>query len=242
MLAPQPDLSIVCFYADLGRPYLHLMARMTASAKRVMPLAETVLITPTPAPEIGGLFDTVVDVSRHLKTTDKTVCFDRACATVSWQRLAERRTVYTDPDIEFHRPVEFDGSFDVGLLWRKRKADQPVNTGIVLAEPGCSEFWRTYGSVAANLPTALRSWWCDQLAYTVMLGIMHSAGDTVQAFDARVKLFEMTDHCTPREKATTDNPWAWHDKGKRKWTDEELVAMRARNDISPGHVMHREVA
>lgn len=212
-----PKLDLVCFYADLGRPYLDLMAKMTASAKRVMPYARTVLLTPTPSAELEALFDKMVDMSASMKTTEKTVCYDRAVSTVSWQAHTQNRTIYADPDIEFHREVVFDGSFDVGLLWRPRKPDQPINTGIVLAEPGSQQFWINYGAVAANLPLPLRSWWCDQLAYNVLLGTLHSAGNIIQAHDARVKLFLMSDHCTPREKATTDNPWAWHDKGKRKW-------------------------
>ena len=218
-----PSLDIVCFYSDLGRPYFDLMANMTASAKRAMPYARTVLLTPTPSKDLGALFDKMVDMSSDMQTTEKTVCFDRARSTVSWQAMTQNRTIYADPDIEFHREVEFDGSFDVGLLWRPRKPDQPINTGIVLAEPGCNLFWANYGAIAANLPNPLRSWWCDQLAYNVLLGTLHKAGDTVQAKDARVKLFLMSDHCTPREKATTDNPWAWHDKGKRKWGGLEVT-------------------
>ena len=134
------------------------------------------------------------------------------------------RTIFADPDIEFHREVEFDGSFDVGLLWRPRKPDQPINTGIVLAEPGFNDFWTHYGAVAANLPLPLRAWWCDQLAYNVLLGTMHKSGDVFQAYDAQVRSFsEMSAHCTPRDKATTDNPWAWHEKGKRKWTELEAA-------------------
>lgn len=219
---PQSPLDIVCFYADLGRPYLPLIETMTASAKRAMPYARTVLLTPTPSDELAVCFDKTIDLSPHMKTTEKTVCFDRATTTVSWQAHTESRTIYADPDIEFHREVEFDGTFDVGLLWRPRKPDQPINTGIVLAEPGSKAFWGRYGAIAANLPNPLRSWWCDQLAYNVLMGTLHKAGDTVQAYDARVKLFLMSDHCTPREKATTDNPWAWHDKGKRKWGDSHV--------------------
>lgn len=217
-----PELSVVCFYSDLGRPYLPKIELMTTSAKRVMPHARTILITPTPSAELNSMFDKVVDISADVTTTEKTVCYDRARSTVTWQALSQGRTIYTDPDIEFHREVEFDGSFDVGLLWRPRKPDQPINTGIVLAEPGCHKFWSHYGAVAANLPMPLRSWWCDQLAYNVLLGTLHKEGDTIQAYDARVKLFLMSDHCTPREKATTENPWAWHDKGKRKWGGEDI--------------------
>lgn len=218
-----PSLDVVCYYANLSRPYLPLIETMTASAKRVMPYAQLVLMTPTPSDDLCRLFDKTIDLSPNMVTTEKTVCFDRAKATVSWQANTQNRTIYADPDIEFHREIEFDGTFDVGLLWRPRKPDQPVNTGIVLAEPGFLTFWSHYGAIAANLPLPLRSWWCDQLAYNVMLGTLHKAGDTVQAYDARVKLFLMSDHCTPREKATTDNPWAWHDKGKRKWGSAEVA-------------------
>lgn len=217
-----PSLDICVFYADLGRPYQPLIEQMTTSAKRVMPYARTVLLTPTPSKALAACFDKTIDLSGEMQTTEKTVCYDRARSTVSWQAMTQNRTIYADPDIEFHREVEFDGSFDVGLLWRPRKPDQPINTGIVLAEPGSLTFWSHYGAVAANLPLPLRSWWCDQLAYNVMLGTLHKAGDTVQAYDAKVKLFLMSDHCTPREKATTDNPWAWHDKGKRKWGGQEI--------------------
>lgn len=214
-------IDIVVFYADLGRPYGDLLENCASSAKRAMD-CRTVLLTPTPNAKLGSMFDKMVDLSSHVQTTESSVCYDRAASTVSWQLMTKNKAIYADPDIEFVREPEFDGSFDVGLLWRKRKPDQPVNTGIVLAEPGQHEFWRRYGAVVANLPPVLRSWWCDQLAFSVVLGIIHQSGDIVQAFDARVKLFSMTDHCTPREKATTDNPWAWHDKGKRKWNGENV--------------------
>lgn len=222
-----PSLDVLCFYADLGRPYLPLMQTMTASAKRVMPYARTVLVTPTPDPALSRMFDKTVDVSAHMKTTEKTVCFDRATVTVSWQGQTENRTIFADPDIEFNREVEFDGSFDVGLLWRQRYPAQPINTGIVLAEPGSKAFWGHYGAIVANLPPALRSWWCDQLGFNVLMGTLHKAGDTIQAYDARVKLFDMHSHCTSREKVTTDNPWAWHDKGKRKWGDNPIPTIGA---------------
>lgn len=220
-----PSLDVCCFYADLGRPYMDAIETMTTSAKRTMPYARTVLMTPTPSPALAAHFDKTIDLSPYMRTTEKTVCIDRARSTVSWQALTENRTIYADPDIEFNREVEFDHTFDVGLLWRPRKPDQPINTGIVLAEPGQKDFWMHYGAIAQNLPAPLHSWWCDQLAFNVMLGTMHAPNDIIQAYDARVKLFLMSDHCTPREKATTKNPWAWHDKGQRKWNGNYVQPM-----------------
>lgn len=220
-----PKLDLVVFYADLGRPYLPLIRQCTDSAKRAMPYIRTVLLTPTPSDDLASCFDKTVNMSSDMATSEKTVCIDRVRATASWQALTENRTIYADPDIEFNREIPFDGSFDVGLLWRPRYPAQPVNTGIVLAEPGFKDFWAHYGAIAINLPVALHSWWCDQLAYTVMLGTLHKAGDTVQAHDARVKLFDMHSHCTSREKVTSENPWAWHDKGKRKWAGKEIQSI-----------------
>jgi hypothetical protein len=179
-----------------------------------MPYIRTVLLTPTPSDALVRCFDKTI--ISGTQTTAETVCIDRVKATVGWQSFTQNRTIYSDPDIEFNREVEF-GDFDVGLLWRPRYPAQPINTGIVLAEPGHPDFWRNYGAIAVNLPKNLHSWWCDQLAYTVMLGTLHKPGDTIQAHDAKVNLFDMHSHCTAREKVTSDNPWAWHDKGKRKW-------------------------
>jgi hypothetical protein len=63
----------------------------------------------------------------------------------------DRPCVFIDPDV-FQKPVEFPVMADVGLLWRATKPAQPVNAGMMLAKPGCEEFWNKYGSIAANLP------------------------------------------------------------------------------------------
>lgn len=217
-------IDICCFYADLGYPYLSHMETMTKSAKVAMPNARTVLLTPTPSIELRQLFDKTIDISVAMKTTQETICYDRARATVSWAANTKNSTIYSDPDIEFNREIEFDGSFEVGLLWRPRKPDQPINTGLVLSEAGCKEFWGRYGAIIANLPSSLHGWWCDQIGFNIMLGTLHKAGDVVQAHDARVKLFPMNEYCAPREKTTTDNPWAWHNKGRRKWTQGSKAA------------------
>lgn len=221
---PSPrDLTIMCFYADLGNPYFPLLRDMTQSAKAVMPDARTVLMTPTPTDELRGLFDKTVDLSSEMHTTKETVCYDRARATLSWQTMTQGSTLYTDPDIVFRKPVPFTEEFDVGLLWRKRKPDQPINTGLVLANPGALGFWRRYGAIVANLPTSLRAWWCDQLAFSVLTGVDHEPEDTIQVFDARVKLFDWLKACAPPEKGIID-PWALHMKGSRKWTELKETA------------------
>lgn len=214
----RPNLDFVCFYADLGNPYFQLIERMTNSVKAVMPEARTVLLTPTPSKALSDLFGKTVDLSSEMHTTKETVCYDRARATVSWQGVTQNNTVYTDPDILFRRRVPFTEEFDVGLLWRKRKPDQPINTGIVLTKPGCPAFWARYGAIVANLPASLRGWWCDQLAFSVLTGVCHETGDVLNLYDARVKLFDWLKACAPPEKEI-DDPWALHMKGQRKWED-----------------------
>ncbi len=214
MPAKQPE-DIVLYYADLGRHYMPCIQRLNWSVRRTMPDARLVLITPTPHKKFEPFFDKVVDVSKAMTTTDETVCYDRVRSMVSWQMMTTRTTLHVDPDLEFRRPVEFSDDWDIGLLWRKRKPDQPINTGMILAQPGHHEFWVQYGAIAANLPLKLRGWWCDQLAFSVMLGTLHKAGDTVQAHDARVKLIDWLGACAPEEKANPD-VWAIHFKGDRK--------------------------
>lgn len=208
---------LVLFYADLGRDYTPLIERMTSSAHKVMPHARRVLITPTPKPEFEPMFDKIVDISAYVTTTDASICYDRVSSIVGWQSQSRVNTIYVDPDLEFIRPVPDQWDYDVGLLWRKRKPDQPVNTGMIFAKPGCHEFWRRYGAIVANLPLSLRGWWSDQLGFSVLLGVMHQAGDVFQAYDAKVKLLDMTKTCAPTDKIDGD-VYAIHNKGQRKWT------------------------
>ncbi len=189
---------IVCFYAELGRPYLPLIERMTASAKAVMPDVRTVLLTPTPSAKLARLFDQVFVMPVEAK----------------WETLCLDRTIYADPDIVFQKSPEF-GNFDIGVAWRRAKPDQPVNTGLILAEPGNHKFWKHYGSIVGNLPPVLHSWWCDQLGFSILLGAAHQAGETLLIDEARVKLFDVDLICPKLEKATEES-WTVHYKGSRK--------------------------
>jgi hypothetical protein len=208
-MSPPPDL--VLYYADLGRPYLPLIERTIASARRVMPQSRLVLLTPTPTRDLTVLFDLVMEI--QAVTTPQTVCFDKVLGLCTWQAQMDRACAFIDPDLEFRKPIKFPDA-DVGLLWRKRSA-QPVNAGMILARPGCPVFWRKYGVTAATLPEVLRGWWCDQLALSVMIGALREPGETVQAHDAAVKLIPEEAACAPPEKATEDT-WALHYKGQRK--------------------------
>lgn len=207
------QLDLVCFYADLGRPYLPLIEQMTKSAKAVMPDCRTVVMTPTPSKELCRNFDLLVKL--EVPVDLKNLCLLKTRSIMTWQGQMDRPSVFVDPDLVFQKPIEFPVMTDVGLLWRSTKPAQPVNAGMILARPGCEEFWKKYGAIAANLPSSLRAWWCDQLAFSVMLGTMHHAGEMVCAYGANVKLIAEEDACAPPERAK-ESTWALHLKGKRK--------------------------
>lgn len=212
-------VDIVCYYADLGRPYLPLLKRMTESAKDVMPDARLVLLTPTPKDELSALFDGMVSLPS--KTNFANLCLERVRAMVSWMLVAENPAIFVDPDLEFHRPVEF-GNYDVGLMWRPQRPDQPINTGMILAEPHQNEFWRHYGQVAVNLPPQVHWWWCDQLAFALLTGVMHQPEDEMRIDGARVRLLDGAKLC-PASNKESKEAWAIHYKGSLKGPEWESI-------------------
>src|SRR5689334_1734740 len=100
--APRCMTDIVCYYADLGRNYGPLIERMAASARRVMPDARLVLLTPTET-ALGKHFDQVCKLP--CQTTFENLCMERARAMVSWMVATNDRAIFCDPDVEFRRPV-----------------------------------------------------------------------------------------------------------------------------------------
>jgi hypothetical protein len=102
-----------------------------------------------------------------------------------------------------------------GLSGGGGKPDQPINTGIVLAEPGRPIFWKHYGAIAMNLPVEIHGWWCDQLAYSVLLGAAHRHGDRLLIDDARVLLMDYRRACAKPDHATSET-WTVHYKGALK--------------------------
>jgi hypothetical protein len=207
----QQPKEIVCFYTDLGRPYLPLLKRMTDTAKSVMPYCKTTLLTTTLTEELGSLFDNNVQINLKCDATD--VCFVKSRAMITWQAQLKEPCVFVDPDIVFQNPIPAIDA-DVGLL-RTRKSAHPINSSFVMAAPGHHEFWKKYGNVVASLPTPLRSWWCDQLAFSVMMGSLIEAGKSVDAFGAKVALIPFEQACAEPERALP-GAWALHYKGSRK--------------------------
>lgn len=222
------SVDIVCFYVDLGRPYAPLLQRMAASAHAKIPDARVVLFTDQTTPDPGG-FDQVIRYPKVV--TRDNLCLERVRLIVSWMLGAQRPTIFVDPDIEFTGPVPLDGSFDVGLLWRK-KADQPVNTGAILALPGHDAFWKHYGTIAVNLPQQVHGWWCDQLAFALLTGVCHKPDDRIEVDGARVWLMDAYANCSEPESAKSGH-WALHYKGQRKGPGWESIFKSDAGNLSP---------
>lgn len=213
--------AIVCYYADIGNPYLPLMERMTASAKAVMPDAVTLLLTPTPTTECAKFFDEMIPIDKPFKREE--LCKNRAKSTTSWMmQNPVPPTIFADPDIVFKRPIEFTNGYDVGLMWRDDRPDQPVNTGIVVAQNYRPRFWKHYIEIAMNLPEPLHHWYADQLSYSLLTGVCRKPGDLFMVDDARVQLLDMATHC-PTPDLDVPSAWAVHHKGRRKGAGWEKV-------------------
>jgi hypothetical protein len=230
-------IDVVCYYADLGRPYQPLMERMCASAHAVMD-CRTVIMTPTPRDWMGGVFDTVVPhQSLSYKVVNRdNLCQQRAEAMMSWGALCNRETIFVDPDLEFRAAPRW-GDWDIGLLWRKEKMAMPVNTGAILCRPGFPKFWERYGNTAVNLPARIHGWWCDQIGFSVMLGSLHEPGAVIDCLGARVALLNAADNCHV-PKAATSEAWAIHLKGKLKGDGFADVLA---DDFAASHLSHLRV-
>jgi hypothetical protein len=210
-------IDVVCYYADLGRPYRSLMERMCASAKQHI-RCRTVILTPTPMEWMRQVFDTVAphQSASYKEVTKDNLCQQRAEAMMSWGAYCNRPTFFVDPDLEF-RAMPALPEADLCLLWRNDKLAMPVNTGFIATSPfdGQKDFWLVYGNTVVNLPTRIHGWWCDQLGFSCLLGNQHKPGDRLKVLGAEIALLDAREHCDVPENAS-EKAWAVHYKGNRK--------------------------
>jgi len=208
-----PGIDLICYYADFGLPYRDAIERLVATAREVMPEMNLVLLSPNAAAWCIDLFDEH-HVTPNMPTVD-TLMLERLRAHISWFIGTTRRTVVVDVDIAFRHPVVFDGSFDVGLTWRDNRPDQPMNAGLILVEPGQRAIWSHYANVAVNLPSMLHRWWVDQMAFCLLLGVCHKAGEVLSVDGARVALMDSR-HVSDVPERIMEDAWTVHHKGPRK--------------------------
>ncbi len=206
-------MDVVCYYADFGRPYAALLQRMADSAKRVMS-CRTVLLTPTPGCDGAQYFDLVAETDEVERLGDTALISKARCrANLRWLLNTDRLTICCDPDIEFVAPPHIAANASIGVIWRQ-KPDQRVNAALWWTRSFLPKFWLHYGAVVESLPAEMHAWWADQMAFTILLGSYHEAGDIVNCGGTRVRLMDGDDVALP--EARTDRTWAIHYKGQRK--------------------------
>lgn len=215
-------MNVVCFYTDLGLPYQPLIERMCMSARINIPGARLTCLTPTPVRWME-CFDHILEIESKTPVTRDNLCLVHSQAVAGYAQAIMEDTVFTGPDVVFRRPPPF-GDWDIALQWRKR-ADQPVNNGVVLTRPGQNAFWVHYAHVCRALPEAVRGWWCDQLAYSLLTGVCHEAGETLTIDGSRVHLMEAAANCDVPEHAKP-TAWALNYTGKRKGGEFKQIFSR----------------
>lgn len=209
-------VDVVCYYADFGLPYREHVIRHARSIKKVMPEARSILLTPN-AVDLSPYFNHVIVTEQEAKW--ETLMADRTMAHIRWAIGTDRKTIFSDCDLEMLRAPEFDGSFDVGLLWRGRdRADMPVCASMILMEPNLLEFNRLWAEIVYNISAPVKQWWADQISLSLITGVTRQKGDTFLVEDARVKLLDYN-LCADKPRKVTEETWALHRKGaeKGKW-------------------------
>lgn len=213
----QDDVDVVCYYSDMGLPYREHVIKFARSVKNVMPNSRRILMTPN-AVDLSSYFNHVVMMEEPAAWD--TLMADRTIAHIRWAAGTNRRTVFCDCDLEMLKPPVFDGSFDVGLLWRGRdRPDMPICASMILMEPGLAGFNQLWAEIIVNIPDPVKRWWCDQISLSLMTGVTHSKGDILEVEGARVKLLDYA-LCADKPEKVTKDTWALHSKGakKGKWS------------------------
>ncbi len=206
-------VDVVCYYADFGLPYREHVIRHARSVKRVMPEARSILLTPN-AVDLSPYFNHVIVTEKEANW--ETLMADRCLAHIRWAAGTDRRTIFSDCDLELLKPPVFDGGFDVGLLWRGRdRTDMPICASMILMEPNLTEFCRLWAEIVVNIPDPIKQWWCDQISLSLITGVTHQKGDLLSIEDARVKLLDYA-LCADKAEKVTEDSWALHQKGSKK--------------------------
>lgn len=208
-------MRVVLFYVDYGKPYLPLIEQMCESAREHIPEAKLTLLTDGPT-QAAKFFDDIVELD--IKIPPETLCKDRARAMVSWMKHTKEDTIFVDPDVVFLKRPVFHEAANVQLLWRP-KPDQPINTGLILAKPGPMKFWERYGTVAVNLPGQIHHWWCDQLAFALITGVCHKAGEILERDDAKICLMDAKAIAPRSHDPIPSSAWMVHYKGRQGKAD-----------------------
>lgn len=204
--------------ADLGRPQYRVAAGdMLTSARACMKFNPVQLSDATSEPASG------VDLVVRDQVRRENVMLARAKMLRDYAKHASHNVVMCDADVIFQRdPGElFDGTFDIGVLWRAWHAAMPYYGGLILIRHGSEaalEFLNEWWFLIAMMPPELQKWWGDQLSLAILLGrgkpnsLVSLSGCRVKVFDGADVMFQIADI----EQKAPASAYCVHRQGKVK--------------------------
>lgn len=188
-------IGIAYFYVEQGKPWWREATKaLIRSARETQPGCEITHMSDKATGQQRGTDNGMI--------ADEAIGNERLMMAKGWMwathsQMVERNTVLCDADMEFRRSMAplFNGDWDVGLLHRQeggRAKGMPFLAAMALTKPtdGARRFWGEYLSVMQSLPKAWAAWWCDQVAFSILLGVTRVGEGTMKYDGYTVKLFD----------------------------------------------------
>ena len=211
-------MNIAFFYVEMGRPWWReAVTGLVQSARATQPECRLIHMSDKPTGAFPGI--------DHAMLAEQPIDHGQLMLSKGWMwatlaQDVDAPTVLTDADVTFRRDMSplFAGDWDVALLRRfddGRSAGQPYLAAMALTKPtpGARRFWAAYMAVLQSLPRAWSAWWCDQVAFSALLGAERARLDLIECDGYRVRLYD-TDMIAP--KIETPDCYAVHYKGRRE--------------------------
>lgn len=185
---------IAIYYVDANFPgYREMATDSIRTAIKANPDAKVYHATDKDTPEIR-------EAHGCMRLPNKIEGMDlvpgKAWMTAWLGQNLEESWALCDADVVHKKPLEplLDDA-DVVLLKRDRPG-MIVNAGLIMGRPGQLRFWQHYsqcvaeliGEVGGGLPSICHPWWCEQIAFSLMIPPQENVSTL---HGARIKLVDM---------------------------------------------------
>jgi len=226
-----------------GTDYHALLARTVAVARRHADARITVLTDRhTKFDPSLGIDELVRDDVNTAQLMYERMRLQRAYIA----RVGGANVIFLDTDVLINRDPSdlFDGSFDIGLLWRTDFPDSPFLGGAILAcaNAAALRFYdlaleayhelESFPAVQVRHPDGIRRWWGDQYALAAVVDwgrFARRTSDRIQVEGTTIRFLAEREYCrVPSSKAPADlidlrRPYLLHFKGNRKGALEKMA-------------------